>query len=223
MLVLAVDTATPDLLVGVVEAPSLEVRAQTVVRATRGHNEILVPTTQEVLATAGVSFAELDAIVVGCGPGPFTGLRVGMVTAAAFGQALGIPVHGITTHDALAWSLPGTTLVATDARRREIYWARYENSQRTHGPAVTAPAHLDAPLADHLVIPEHLAGALPAEWQGVAHSVPAPDARAFVALAPLDDPNPAPLQALYLRRPDAIPPADVPLSPAIPQVNVDEL
>ena len=103
MLVLALDTATTDLVAGLAEVPdpaspnSCEVIAESVT-ATRAHNELLVPTVTQLLQGAGRAFADIDAIVVGCGPGPFTGLRVGMATASAFGQALGVPVHGVVTH-----------------------------------------------------------------------------------------------------------------------------
>ena len=84
--------------------------------------------------------ADLDAVVVGCGPGPFTGLRVGMATAAAYGHALGIPVYGVCSLDAIGVDTAGDVLVVTDARRREVYWARYRDGVRVDGPAVNAPA-----------------------------------------------------------------------------------
>ena len=77
---------------------------------------------------------DLDAVVVGCGPGPFTGLRVGMATAAAYGQALGIAVHGVCSLDAIGIDTAGEVLVVTDARRREVYWARYRDGVRVEGP-----------------------------------------------------------------------------------------
>ena len=84
--------------------------------------------------------ADLDAVVVGCGPGPFTGLRVGMATGAAYGHALGIPVYGVCSLDAIGIDTTGEVLVVTDARRREVYWARYRDGVRVDGPAVNAPA-----------------------------------------------------------------------------------
>ena len=88
--------------------------------------------------------ADLDAIAVGVGPGPFTSLRVGVVTARTLGAVLGIPVHGVCTLDAIALDAmrldpaPATTpfLVATDARRREVYWARYEDGHARRRPGV---------------------------------------------------------------------------------------
>ena len=102
--------------------------------------------------------ADLDAVVVGCGPGPFTGLRVGMATAAAYGHALGIPVHGVCSLDAIGVRTSGDTLVVTDARRREVYWARYRDGVRIAGPAVNAPADVDPGAARAVAgSPEHAA------------------------------------------------------------------
>src|SRR5690242_20931894 len=91
---------------------------------------------------AGIALADLSAVVTGAGPGPFTGLRVGMVTAAALGDALGLPVHGVCSLEAIAHGL-GAVLVVTDARRREVYWAAYDDDgRRTHRRHVDAPAVL---------------------------------------------------------------------------------
>lgn len=93
----------------------------------RAHGELLTPHLMEVLAEAGHGLADVDAIVVGSGPGPFTGLRVGMVTAAALGHACDVPVHPVCGLDAIAVQVPARAplLVATDARRKEVYWAAY--------------------------------------------------------------------------------------------------
>src|SRR3546814_7711617 len=79
--------------------------------------------------------ADLQAVVVGCGPGPFTGLRVGMATAAAYGQALGIPVHGVCTLDAIARATRGEVLVITAARRSDRHKSELQ-SQIRHSSAV---------------------------------------------------------------------------------------
>jgi tRNA threonylcarbamoyl adenosine modification protein YeaZ len=84
---------------------------------------------------------EIGAIVAGLGPGPFTGLRVGLVTAASMGQALGIPTYGVCSLDALGRAAgPGRVLVVTDARRREVYFATYVDGHRRTDPDVTSPA-----------------------------------------------------------------------------------
>lgn len=219
MLVLAIDTSTPDLVVGVVD-PATGTLHETIIPDTRRHNELLTPTVQETLAGAGKVFADLDAVVVGCGPGPFTGLRVGMASAAAFGDALGIPVYGVCSLDAIAQRIPAdTVLVATDARRREVYWATYHNLTRTDGPNVQAPAAVTPthPVAV-VVVPEHLADQL-SELRDVEKQHLGPDAASLVAVADLTA-EPQPLEPLYLRRPDAKEPAARPKSPAIPDVEL---
>ena len=107
----------------------------------RAHGELLAPSIEACLLDARAVAADLGAVVAGVGPGPFTGLRVGLVTAAAFGDALGIPTYGVCSLDAIAGSLDEPSLlVATDARRREVYWARYVGGQRVAGPSVARPA-----------------------------------------------------------------------------------
>ncbi|MFC3796118.1 tRNA (adenosine(37)-N6)-threonylcarbamoyltransferase complex dimerization subunit type 1 TsaB [Corynebacterium tuscaniense] len=227
MIVLALDTATTDLVAGIVDARSGETLAE-VVTPTRAHNELLVPTVMELLASAGLAFTDLEAIVVGCGPGPFTGLRVGMATASAFGQALGVPVHGVCTHDAVALLVRGSSLILTDARRREVYWARYSGGERVDGPNVIAPDQLESGAVDVVSVPDHLRAKLPPALVEAAGTVTyeAPRAEALVAAAratvrDLGAPG-EPLVPLYLRRPDAKEPAAKPLSPAIPRVAVGE-
>lgn len=212
MHVLALDTATADLVVGVVSDGEAVAASVT---ATRAHNELLVPETQRLLAEAGLDYADLDAIVVGCGPGPFTGLRVGMATASAFGQALGIPVHGVVTHDAVAHDVAAAScLVVTDARRREVYWARYEHGKRVAGPDVCKPADLEAQPVDVVSVPSHIEVDVPATK--VTYRPPSP--AGLVAVADLAA-EPAPLVPLYLRRPDAVAPKRGPASPAIPRLE----
>jgi tRNA threonylcarbamoyl adenosine modification protein YeaZ len=115
--VLAIDTATPAVTAGIVCrcGGSVEVLAQRVTIDARGHAERLTPNVLAALADAGLTFADLDAVVVGCGPGPFTGLRVGMASAAAYGHALNLPVHGICSLDAIGVQTVGDALVVTDA------------------------------------------------------------------------------------------------------------
>lgn len=101
--------------------------------ATTTHAEVLASAVKEVLAQAGVEGPQLDAVVVGVGPGPFTGLRVGLVLAHSLAEVWGLPLQGICSLDSLARraveeGIPagdGEFLVAVDARRREVYWARY--------------------------------------------------------------------------------------------------
>jgi tRNA threonylcarbamoyl adenosine modification protein YeaZ len=114
----------------------------------RAHGEQLAPMIQAVLAAGGARPDQLDAIVAGTGPGPFTGLRVGLVTAAAMGQALAIPTYGVCSLDGIGVAADAEpTLVATDARRREIYWAIYDGGRRLTEPAVGRPGDIVPLLA----------------------------------------------------------------------------
>ena len=118
--ILAIDTATPAVTAGVVrlDTDGVEVLAERVTVDARAHAEQLTPNVVAALADAGLTVDGLDAVVVGCGPGPFTGLRVGMATAAAYAHALGVPVRGVCSLDAIGVDTAGDALVVTDARRR---------------------------------------------------------------------------------------------------------
>ena len=202
-LILALDTATPAVTAGVVRRDGTEcvALAERVTVGARAHAERLTPNVLAALADAGLRMADLDAVVVGCGPGPFTGLRAGMATAAAYGHALDIPVHGVCSLDAIGVRTTGDTLVVTDARRREVYWARYRDGVRTEGPAVNAPADVDPGPAQTVAgSPEHAAlFALP-RCEPVY-----PTPAGLVAAVPDWSVPPLRLVALYLRRPDAKP------------------
>ena len=165
----------------------------------RAHAETLTPNVVAAVAEAGLTMADLDAVVVGCGPGPFTGLRVGMATAAAYGHALSLPVYGVCSLDAIGVLTTGEVLVVTDARRREVYWARYRDGVRIDGPDVAAPADVPVGAAEAVAgSPDHAAlFALPVV--GPAY----PTATGLVAAVADWTGEPAPLVPLYLRRPDA--------------------
>lgn len=131
MLILAIDTSavasaalvSGDALEGVVASFSTE--------DTRSHAEVLAPGIEQLLADAGVGGSDIDALVVGVGPGPFTGLRSGIATARTLSFVWGKPLHGLMSLDAVALEVAESTtaapefLVVTDARRKEVYWARY--------------------------------------------------------------------------------------------------
>ena len=114
----------------------------------RGHAEIIGRFISECLEQSGVAVTALSGVAVGMGPGPFTGLRVGIAAARAFAFGAGKPVVPVVSHDAIAFGLVAPTLVVTDARRREIYWSAYAGSDeaglpvRVHGPALCKPAEL---------------------------------------------------------------------------------
>ncbi|AKK10436.1 tRNA (adenosine(37)-N6)-threonylcarbamoyltransferase complex dimerization subunit type 1 TsaB [Corynebacterium uterequi] len=216
MIALAIDTATSALVTGVYDTVTGRA-VDRVIDGARGHNEQLMPTIAELLDAASLSVADIDAVVVGQGPGPFTGLRVGMASAAALGQALRVPVYGVSTLDALAHGTTGRVLVATDARRREVYWGLYDDARRVHGPEVSKPGELAATGVTSVIIPEKLRSALPAELAELPGGEPTLSAAALIAGVDYDA-TPAPLEPAYLRRPDAVPPAPAPRSPAIPVV-----
>jgi tRNA threonylcarbamoyl adenosine modification protein YeaZ len=178
----------------------IEVLSERVTIDARAHAEQLTPNAVAALADAGLTVADIGAVVVGCGPGPFTGLRVGMATAAAYGHALGIPVHGVCSLDAIGVDTSGEVLVVTDARRREVYWARYRDGVRVDGPAVNAPA-------DVLARADVVAGSPDHAVLFDRPRVPAvyPTAAGLVRAVADWTAAPAPLVPLYLRRPDAKP------------------
>jgi len=114
-----------------------------------GHAEVCAVLVEQVLREAGVTVADLSGIVCGVGPGPFTGLRVAVVTALTLGRCTGLPVIGVCSLDLLAaGALPGPAAdpadpvvpVLTDARRREVYWAGYRGWSRVVGPLIAPRA-----------------------------------------------------------------------------------
>ena len=127
--VLALDTATAAVTAGLVRVgpDGAELLAERITVDPRAHAERLTPNVVAALDDCGLTMADVDAVAVGCGPGPFTGLRVGMATAAALGHALDVPVHPVCTLDAIAadGASGGDELVVTDARRREVFTACY--------------------------------------------------------------------------------------------------
>lgn len=199
-LVLVIDTATPAVTAGVVRrGAAIEVLAERVTTDPRAHAECLTPNVLAALADASLSMGELDAVVVGCGPGPFTGLRVGMATAAAYGHALGIPVFGVCSLDGIGGQTRADVLVVTDARRREVYWARYRDGERVDGPAVNAASGVPVgPSIEVAGSPDHAA------FFGLPVIGPQyPSSTGLVAAVTDWDSEPEPLVPLYLRRPDA--------------------
>lgn len=210
MLVIAVDTATPAVTAGVVDVEEMLVLAQCVTVDAKAHGELLTPHVQTALAEAGRTFADVDAIVCGVGPGPFTGLRAGMATAAALGQVLGKPVYPVCTLDAIAADSAGPLLVASDARRKEVYWAAYDaSSKRVTGPSVDKPADVVARIPSLAV--ERAAGNGATLYDlGLPHTgqeYPTPLGLVRVARDDvLSAAKPRPFTPLYLRRPDAVEP-----------------
>jgi tRNA threonylcarbamoyl adenosine modification protein YeaZ len=219
-MLLAFDTSSAAVTVALATPTGEIVASSTTVDALR-HGELLAPAIAAALEAAGVTPRDLTGIAVGVGPGPFTGLRVGLVTARTMGEVLGIEVSGVCSLDILARqsTLTLPVAVATDARRKEIYWALYDgpaadgSRRRLEGPAVDKPAEVAHVLSGLPVIGR--GAVLYAEALGVAEdpSAAAPGGSAVdvveypsaevlatgVATRTLEVVAPDPL---YLRRPD---------------------
>jgi len=196
-LVLALDTST---VVNVGLARGDQVLATATVADQMAHVEQLMPLVSECLDAAGVRAVDLDQLVVGVGPGPFTGLRVGVVTAHVLGFVLRIGLRGVCSLDVLAAQFTADTagefVVATDARRREVYWARYSplgvrlEQPRVSRPSDVPPLPVIGPAAD--LYPDQLRAA------------PGPRALDPGVLATSGATLPdAGREPLYLRHPDA--------------------
>ncbi|MEW2031415.1 tRNA (adenosine(37)-N6)-threonylcarbamoyltransferase complex dimerization subunit type 1 TsaB [Streptomyces roseifaciens] len=215
MLLLALDTATPAVTVALHDGDKVIAESRQV--DARRHGELLLPAVDRVLGEAGRKLDAVTDIVVGVGPGPYTGLRVGIVTAATFGAALGVPVRGLCSLDGLAYAagqagLEGEFVVATDARRKEVYWARYADARtRVTEPSVDRPGDLTEKLAGLTVIG---AGAVLYADSFTDVRADMPEHQSAGALASLAAERLRtggeflPDQPLYLRRPDAQVPAN---------------
>jgi tRNA threonylcarbamoyl adenosine modification protein YeaZ len=217
VLLLAIDTSTTAISVALHDGTDVLTEVSTL--DAKAHAEYLAPNIRTVLAEAEASTADVTEVVVGIGPGPFTGLRVGIVTAHTFAFALGLPVHGVCSLDALAhdhWlrsdARAGELLVATDARRKEVYAAHYLLTEvgavRHAEPVVSRAADLDAALRGlptagrgPLLYPEALPhGVEPLDVSAGALADLA--VRRLHAGEALDG-----LEPMYLRRPDVAPTA----------------
>lgn len=202
-MLLAFDTATPHVTVALHDGARV-VASYTGAESMR-HGELLAPGIAQVLGDAGATSRDVTALAVGVGPGPFTGLRVGLVTARTMAHALDIPVYGVCSLDVLAAEAQdrGLTdfLVATDARRKEVYLARYDESGRVDGPSVTRPEEVstDLPVVGRgaILYPEAFPNAVPPEHPSAAMLCDVVVGERFE----LRDPEP-----MYLRRPDAMEP-----------------
>ena len=227
MLVLALDTSGAAVTAALHDGSTVLARRSTA--DARRHAELLAPSVAAVLAEAGADRTDVTTVAVGVGPGPFTGLRAGIVTARVLGLALGVDVVGVCSLDALALQMGrevpdvvgGRFAVATDARRHELYWALYapgdgegDAPRRLDGPFVTAPADLPAevPVTGRgaTLYPDRFEpprGPLDVDAGAVAELAvlglsgrSRPSGRDGTAALLL------PPEPLYLRRPDATPP-----------------
>ena len=211
-MLLAFDTSSAAVTVALATPAGEIVASSTTVDALR-HGELLAPAIASALETAGAGPRDLTGIAVGVGPGPFTGLRVGLVTARTMGEVLGIEVSGVCRLDLLARqsTLTLPVAVATDARRKEIYWALYDgpaadgSRRRLEGPAVDKPADVAHVLSGLPVIGRgavlygDVLGLPPAVDDVVAEYPSAEVLATGVATGTLVVVEPEPM---YLRRPD---------------------
>ena len=160
-MLLAIDTSTSAVTAALHDGRDVVARTSTI--DARRHTEILAPAIEAMFAETDVAPADLSRVAVGVGPGPFTGLRVGVMTAMTFAYALDLPIGGVCSLDALAHrahtlGMRGPLLVATDARRKEIYWAHYDLDG---GPIVPGDPAVDKAAA----VAEQL-GDIPAVGRG---------------------------------------------------------
>jgi tRNA threonylcarbamoyl adenosine modification protein YeaZ len=173
---LAIDTSTSRTIVGIIDGDT--VLFEKFHDGATDHGRALSELVEQALKVSQPP----QQVVVGMGPGPFTGLRVGISFAHAFALARRIPVTGICSLDAIAIDKDDYT-VAIDARRKEIYWARYKDGLRIEGPAVSKPADVAEFIIDHY-----------------------PDMKKLVSLSASQNLT----EPMYLRRPDAVPTAERP-------------
>lgn len=171
---LAIDTSTSRTIVGMIEDGA--VLFEKFHEGATEHGRAL----SQLVAEALKSSAPPQQVVVGMGPGPFTGLRVGISFAHTFGLARGIPILGVCSLDSIDIKENEYT-VAIDARRKEIYWARYKDGVRIEGPLVNKPAEVDGFIIDQY-----------------------PDMKKLVSLSAAQNIT----ETMYLRRPDAVPTAE---------------
>lgn len=206
MLLLALDTATVSVSVALHDGSAVLAEIQG--EGSMAHGEQLTPTIARVMAEAGKRPEDLTDIAVGVGPGPYTGLRVGLVTALTLSHTLNIPAHGVCSLDPLGSAankelgLDSDFIAAIDARRKEIYWSRFDaTGKRISAPAVDRPADvakLGLPVVGrggllHEAVLDYHAGPLDPAASELARLVVAGKAERL------------PLEPLYLRKPDAVP------------------
>lgn len=213
---LAVDTSSSVVSAAVVDMSGNGLRTLATRELAVGnrHGELLAAAVAEVLQEAGLTPSALTAVAAGLGPGPFTGLRVGVVTAATLADALGVPAYGVCSLDAVARTQePGEDfLVCTDARRKQVYWTRYDASgARVEGPDIATAQALAERFARAIPVVVGAAIALyPNDFAAFARTVErevsAVDVAALLADRARGGASGDVMEPLYLRRPDATPP-----------------
>ena len=198
MNVLAIDTSV-GVSVAILRSNGELTQSQAVDHGMQG--ELTAELISQVVTESGLEISEITDVVVGVGPGPFTGLRVGLVTAAVFAHARNIPIHGICSLDAIAFDYAKPCVVVTDARRKELYWARYED-KRIGEPQVSKPEDLLAQFPDSDFVgpgaqlyPDFISGKVSELKAGSLAKLFATGTAQLVDVSPM-----------YLRKPDAVEP-----------------
>ena len=208
-MLLALDTSTPLVSVAVYDDtsdPAHAVLASLTSDQPMKHGESVAPLVERALAEAGLSRGDLTGIAAGTGPGPFTGLRVGLVSARVLGLALGVPVRGVCSLDAIAAATesPDSFVVVTDARRKELFHASYSSDgRRLTDPAVSRPEDVLAGLPEDTLVVGPGVLVYPSAFARTAGptSVDAGVLARLAATGETTEPEP-----IYLRRPDAVAP-----------------
>ena len=178
---LAIDTSTSRTSVGLIVNNELIWSAHE--DGATAHAEAVPRLVKKALAIDN----EISQVIVGMGPGPYTGLRAGISFAQAFAWARNVEVAGVCSLDAITCTAT-EYIAATDARRKEIYWATYIDGKRVDGPHVNVPTE----VSGELFVGEG------AHKYGLCDAATYPDVSVFHLLARVDQP-------MYLRRPDAVP------------------
>ena len=198
MNVLAIDTSV-GVSVAILRSNDEVTQSQAVDHGMQG--ELTAELISKVVTDSGLKIEEITDVVVGVGPGPFTGLRVGLVTASVFAHAREIPIHGICSLDAIAFDFAKPCIVVTDARRKELYWARYEGI-RIGEPQVSKPEVIASqfPDADFVgpganLYPDYVSGNVTELKAGSLAKLFASGSAQLVDVSPM-----------YLRKPDAVEP-----------------
>lgn len=198
MNVLAIDTSV-GVSVAILRSNDEVTQSQAVDHGMQG--ELTAELISKVVSDSGLKIEEISDVVVGVGPGPFTGLRVGLVTASVFAHAREIPIHGICSLDAIAFDFAKPCIVVTDARRKELYWARYEGI-RIGEPQVSKPEVIASqfPDADFVgpganLYPDYVSGNVTELKAGSLAKLFASGSAQLVDVSPM-----------YLRKPDAVEP-----------------
>lgn len=197
-MIVAIDTSSA-ISVVVTDDAATEALARRSLFAPRGHAEHLTDLVRQAMEEAGAHRSDVTGIVVGTGPAPFTGLRVGLVTARMLSYAWDVPVWGVCSLDAIG-AAERDVVVAGDARRREVYWARYRDGVRAEGPTVSAPADVEIGEGERVV--GRGAIAYPDAFPGAAEADPDPLWLAREALRRRAVGEVLDTEPLYLRRPD---------------------